>query len=191
MSLNPKKIYGKWNEGYVLDDHIIESIYLGIDAYGHAMYDNTRSKLGDLLYNFKYKNKHDNLNNIITLIKPFLKQWKALQNINIVMPVPPSNKNRDYQPVTELANSIATVINKPFTDKILTKQSAIESKNSENKPKIKNSIKALQKAKSKHSILLVDDLYDTGITLNECVSVLQKDPLLLEIYVLAMTKTKG
>ena len=61
MPLNPKRIDGNRNEEHVLDNHIIESKYSGADAYGYDMYKNTRSKLGELLYFFKHKNKHDKL----------------------------------------------------------------------------------------------------------------------------------
>ena len=43
----------------------------------------------------------------------------------------------------------------------------------------------------KHSILLIDDLYKTGLTLTHCVSALREDPLVDKIYVLAVTKTRN
>ena len=48
----------------------------------------------------------------------------------------------------------------------------------------------LIKATRPHNILLIDDLYSTGETINECVSVLKADPLLKNIYVLLMTRTR-
>lgn len=57
--------------------------------------------------------------------------------------------------------------------------------------KLSGTILALKKANKKHNILLVDDLYSTGATLNECVKILREDQLLGKIYVLTMTKTKG
>lgn len=41
------------------------------------------------------------------------------------------------------------------------------------------------------SILVIDDLYSTGATLNEVCKVLRNDKNVKIIYCLAMTKTKG
>ena len=40
-------------------------------------------------------------------------------------------------------------------------------------------------------ILLVDDIYSTGTTANECVKILKEDPNVLSVSLLAITKTKG
>jgi len=56
---------------------------------------------------------------------------------------------------------------------------------------MKGNIIANIRATKPHTILLVDDLFDTGSTISECVSVLREDPKLKKIYVLAMTKTMG
>ena len=55
---------------------------------------------------------------------------------------------------------------------------------------LEGSIIAKTKATRPHTILIIDDLYSTGKTMSECVSVLKADPLLKKIYVLAMTKTR-
>ena len=41
------------------------------------------------------------------------------------------------------------------------------------------------------SILIVDDLYSTGATLNEVCKILKQDKNVGNIYCLVMTKTKG
>lgn len=41
------------------------------------------------------------------------------------------------------------------------------------------------------NILLVDDLYDSGATLNEAVNVLKTDKNVNEVHVLVMTQTRG
>ena len=41
------------------------------------------------------------------------------------------------------------------------------------------------------NILVIDDLYSTGATLNETCKTLRKDSNVKNIYCLAMTKTKG
>ncbi len=45
-------------------------------------------------------------------------------------------------------------------------------------------------AKRKCSILLIDDIYNTGSTANECTKVLKSDPLIDKVYYLAIGKTR-
>ncbi|MDR1101404.1 MAG: hypothetical protein LBL34_03505 [Clostridiales bacterium] len=51
-------------------------------------------------------------------------------------------------------------------------------------------IELLKNAKRKCNILLIDDLFSTGATLNECAKALKTDELVDNIYVLALTKTR-
>lgn len=53
--LNPVRIYGAWDEGIVLDKHIIKSIFLGCDEKGKEKFENTRTEIGELIYKFKYQ----------------------------------------------------------------------------------------------------------------------------------------
>ena len=44
-------------------------------------------------------------------------------------------------------------------------------------------------AKRTYNVLIVDDLYSTGKSLNECVHALRTDKMVKDIYVLTITKT--
>lgn len=53
--MNPTRIFGNWKSGYALDMHTISSTYLGMNDFGHDVFDNKRSYLGELLYRLKYR----------------------------------------------------------------------------------------------------------------------------------------
>lgn len=192
MNINPIKLLGNWDEGYALDKHAISSIPLGEDVFGHMQFDTTRSEIGELLYYFKYRNKYDNLCEIIELAKPFLDSWKILKSVDLVLSVPSSNKDRLYQPAFEIAHEIAMYLKIPFADDVLQKSSSLQSKDMsyEEKQQLKGAITVTKKLVRRLNVLLVDDLYQTGVTLKECVNVLRKDLNVNKVYVLTVTKTK-
>lgn len=53
--LNPTQIYGTWDEGIVIDNHMIKSVFLGYDEDGKEKFENTRTELGELLTNLSIK----------------------------------------------------------------------------------------------------------------------------------------
>ena len=190
MSINPMEIRGNWDKGYVLDNHVLESISRHENAQGPAQFDTTRTPLGELMFELKYRGRYSAANDILEMIKPFLASFTELQHVNLVIPAPASTR-RDFQPVDEIAMAIANYLHIPFTDAILVKTSPLKSKNmSKSSKKLAGSIVARKKAGRPINILLVDDLYESGKTLHECVSVLRDDSMIRDIYVLAMTKTR-
>ncbi len=40
------KLIGSWKKGLAFDIHTVESLYLGVDQFGHDRFDNTRSEMG-------------------------------------------------------------------------------------------------------------------------------------------------
>lgn len=135
MSINPIKLLGNWDDGYAMDIHVISSDYLGIDGYSHPQYDNKRSDIGELLYQYKYKNVQKNIDKIIYLVIPFLDQWNVSKSVDIVISAPSSKKNREYQPAVEIARRIAKHLNIPFMDDVLRKETDEQSKNMEKSQK--------------------------------------------------------
>lgn len=194
MAINPIKLVGNWAEGYAMDVHTIRSIYLGEDQYGRPEFDNTRSEIGELVYQLKYKYKEEVVYDIIKMINPFLRRWKVINNVDLVIPVPPSKKDRKFQPVFLISEKIAESLNKPIDLELLEKIDLKQLKNlgPEEKTKaISGSILKHKKFERNVNILVIDDLYESGSTLRETCDVLRKDRYVKNIYVLTMTKTKG
>lgn len=185
--IKPIKITGAWNEGIVISNHMLKSTFLGYDEKGNEIFKNKRTELGELIYKFKYKNDKKCLDKIMNILKPILDNWNIKEQIDIVIPVPPSNKNRIYQPVCVLAKEISIYLNKEYDSKILFKLNNIQAKDGSN---IKNTIIQNSKIKEPSNILVIDDLYSSGSTLNEVCKVLKKDKNVKRIYCLVMTKTK-
>lgn len=185
--LNPIRIYGTWDEGIVLDNHMLKSVFLGYDNRGREKFENTRTEIGELIYKYKYKNSADSLIKIINLIKDIIEKWDLKRKIDMVIPVPPSNKMRSYQPVFEIAKEIANFLDKDCRLDILLKEDDLQAKDNFN---VEGRFKQIVKINQPANVLIVDDLYSTGATLNEVCKILREDRNVMKIYVLAITKTK-
>ena len=122
------------------------------------------------------------------LIKDILDRWNLKEKIDIIIPVPPSNKTREYQPVFEIAKEIAKYLGKECKVDVLSKESNLQVKDGYN---INGMIKQNKNIENEANILIIDDLYSTGATLNEVCKVLRNDNNVKNLYCLAMTKTKG
>lgn len=193
MSLHPLKLEGPWKEGYALDFHSKQSIYMGDDANGKPMFSTDRTEIGELVYQLKYREDVSCVEKIIELVISFLVTWDRTNLVSYVIPVPAS-KQRICQPVYLIAERIANYLKVGWSEHILGKVKSDELKMSsieEKERKIAGSIIKKKAATLDQTVLLVDDLYESGSTLRECVRVLREDPKIKEIYVLCLTKTKG
>lgn len=192
VKINPIPLYGNWDLGFALDVHVIESVPLGEDAYGHLRFNNTRSPIGELLTDFKYHGRYGNLIEIVDTAKRFLESQPEMKNVESILPVPPT-KIRAYQPTFEIAQALAEELKVFYRNDILENISDVEAKglSADEKYQLVGSIVKRKMASRKHNTLLIDDLYQTGSTLEQCTSLLRQDPLINKIYVLTITKTKN
>lgn len=164
-----------------------KSIFLGYDENGREIFNNTRTYIGELIYKYKYKNEKNCLLEIVKVIKEFLESLNLVDKFDVIVPVPPTNKNRKYQPVFEIAKEIAKCYNKECKLNALHNESNFQVKNGYD---IKGKIKQTNKIEKISNIIVIDDLYSTGKTLNEVCKVLKRDNNVRNIYCLVMTKTK-
>lgn len=187
------KLEGNWKTGFAYDLHTLSSEYLGQDANGRDRYNNTRSEMGELVYQLKYQ--HDE--SVVKRIVDLLESISAFKKIDIVVPIPPSNKHRAHQPVYSVATEFATRLGLSVYLDVLDK-----SKGSQELKAIegtKERIKELKKTMeivntydiSGKNILLLDDLYRSGSTLNVATELLYSEANVKDVYVLTMTKTRS
>jgi len=184
MGINPVRLRGNWDEGWALDMHVVS-----IEAVGLDTFNTTRTKIGELTYQLKYRNVNT-IEEIVELAKIFFDKWDKLGEVDVIMPAPPS-KIRHIQPVFGIAYSIAEKYDIPYRDDVLLKSSEAESKDMKKRKKLlSGTITVLEEAAKAQNILLIDDLYSTGATLRECVERLQQDYLAKNVYVVTMTMNR-
>ena len=192
IRINPIELEGAWNKGFALDYHTIKSVPLGEDPFGHMQYDTTYTPMGELLKQFKYKNQYENVIEIVDTVVAFLGEHPEMMNVQSVLPVPPSNRMRAYQPTFELAELLAKRLGAFYSADVLEKRTESEYKNLSAAEKLSEHGMIVQnlKADRKIDILLIDDIYQTGSTLRQCTEVLRGDPNIDKIYVLTITNTR-
>jgi competence protein ComFC len=192
LKINPIQLFGIWKEGYALDYHSITSEFMGTDEWGRDRFHTIRSDLGELLYQFKYNQDRSKLDQIMRFVKPFISHWQAIKEIDVILPVPPSNNNREFQPVFELSKKIADYLEIPTYNDVLEKKSASQAKNlsKTDKREISGSIVRKKRFLKVVNVLVIDDLYATGTTLHETVKALKTDANVKDVYVLTITKTR-
>ena len=185
------RIQGNWDAGYVLDLHVESSDFIGYDEFGHAKYDTKRTELGELVYRLKYNRDTSVIDEIVGLIRGFA----PFSTIDVIIPVPPSNISRTFQPVVEIAKRIGCSLGiQVLTDAVTKTKNTPELKNvltvEEKYDILKDVFKVADELTRGKIVLLLDDLYDTGATLRAITNAVYEQGGARKVKVLALTKTR-
>lgn len=186
------KINGPWKQGYAFDIHTIESIYTGDNEYGHPTFDTKRSPMGQCVYELKYGQHLPILDKIVEMIIRDRSFNKFIDNIDIIIPVPPSNKYRKIQPVLVCSQKIAEKFNKIIRCDIINSTNREELKNAATEEKydiIKSSITFNDEIRKTKKLLIFDDVFDSGSTLSAITNTFIEKGY-SHIYVFTLTKTR-
>jgi predicted amidophosphoribosyltransferase len=192
-SIHPTRIPGRWSAGFALDYHTISSDFVGHDEYGHPKFDTKRSELGELLYRLKYGSDSAVIVEIGAAATEFLRSWNP--GVGLIVPVPPS-RTRGLQPVSVLAETIGKNLGLPVRSDAVTRVKAV--------PQLKDvfeydaRVKLLHEAHSAEPaiaegkrILLFDDLFRSGATMNSITETLYQGGKASEVFVLTITRTRS
>jgi predicted amidophosphoribosyltransferase len=187
------QIPGRWRAGYALDYHTLTSTYLGDDEYGRAMFDTKRSEVGELLYRLKYRSDKSALGELVEVAARFVREWNP--GLTILVPVPPS-RVRAEQPVHLVAERLGTSIGIPVDPNGVTRVKET--------PELKNvyaydeRLRLLDGAHRTEAsvvkgqrVLLFDDLYRSGATMNAITAALYDEGDAADVYALTLTRTRS
>jgi predicted amidophosphoribosyltransferase len=193
VKMNPTKLPGVWTDGYALESqHTLSSQFLGYDSFGNPQFDTRRSELGELVFRLKNRNDKDTLESIADTAVQFIEGWNP--SFDLIVPMPPSRKRLEYQPVVEIANAIGERLSKVVNSTALTKVK--ETDELKNVFDYQQRINLLEgafnvdfEAVRGKRILLVDDLFRSGATATVATQHLLRNGA-AAVYVLAVTKTR-
>jgi predicted amidophosphoribosyltransferase len=197
IKFNPQKISGNWFEGYALDFHTLSSTFLGYDEFGHPVFDTLRSEIGELLLKLKYRSDRSVLHDIIEATIYFIKhEWGIADILDAIIPIPPSNVRRVVQPVIEIADGLSTKLDIALYRDILRKvRETPELKDiydyHERLKLLQNNLSVANNIIGGKNILVFDDLFRSGATLNAATKVMYEEGKVARIYVLTLTKTRS
>ena len=194
--INPQEIHGNWRAGWALDIHTLLSRPLPGGGY-----DTERTEFGEWVFQLKYRHDKTKIQPIAEIAAKFVKENFAVDGhlvlpyITAIIPIPPSDINRAFQPVTEVAQEIGKLLSVPVRTDYLTKVKRTEPL--KNLPDVESKREQLRGAFVVESqdlknrcVLLVDDLYDSGTTLTEATKVLYEQGGVQHVLVLTLTRTR-
>ena len=192
VEITPKGIQGRWNEGFALDLHTLESKYLGDDEFGHPQFENVYSEIGKLLHLLKSKKDKSVIDPIVATAVEFVhgRDWKP----EIVVTVPPS-RIRLFQPLKALGKGLAEQLGVVFCEGCIEKtRDTPQLKNVYEYEKRRELLDGAFRADAAKvegkRVLLLDDLYRSGATMNAVTTALKQSGKAADVFVLAITKTR-
>lgn len=194
VTTNSKKLAGRWREGYALDYHTLSSIYLGENEFGHAEFETTRSEVGELLYRLKYhQGGKAAVGPLVSAAARFVRSWKP--GAEVLIPVPPS-RARATQPVLLLGEAIAKRLKVPFEPACIKRTKKLpELKNvyeyDERSRLLEGAHKVATSKVKGLIVLLFDDLYRSGATMNAITEALYDRGKAADVFALAITRTRS
>ena len=148
-----------------------------------------------MLLNYKFNDKPYIYNTFVNFLKKNEKIFIQIKKYDIIIPVPISKKRfkeRGYNQSELIARKIAKYAGIKYANNVLIKtknniaQSLLEEQNRKENVKGVYKLNCSKKIKNKN-ILLIDDIYTTGSTVNECSKIL-KDADVNKIGIFTLAK---
>lgn len=186
-----RQILGKWRKGFALDIHTISSTPIGHNEHGHMQFETIRSEIGELLYKLKNKEDQSVVPEIVAAAVEALKP--SLSKFDVLVPVPPSTQ-RTVQPVTLLADAIGKGLNIPVVRAVTKVKETPQLKNIydlDERAKLLNGAFKVDQSIAGKRVLLFDDLYRSGATMNTITEALIDDGKAADVMAFAITRTRS
>ncbi len=191
---NPQEIHGNWRAGWALDVHTLASRPLPGGGYETA-----RTELGESVYQLKYRHDTNKIQPIVEIAVEFLKGefrvdgHPVVPHIEAILPIPLSS-HETFQPVPEIATQMGQILGVPVPLDYLIKAKNTGRHNFESEESRREQLQGAFAVQTKNRqyrcVLLLDDIYNSGVTLTEAIEVLQKQGGIHDVLVLTLTYTR-
>ena len=140
-------------------------------------------EIRDTILKYKFNEKSYIYRTFLEFIKNNEKICAQIKKYDIIMPVPISKKRfsaRGYNQSSLIAKNFANMLNLEYTEKVLIKfkdnKPQSEMKQDTRKSNVKGVYKVINKEKIyKKTVLIIDDIFTTGNTVDECAKVLKEN----------------
>ncbi len=178
-SPHPRLLKGPWRVGFALDFH---SSFRGAEW--------NRSAIGELVYRLKYE---EDCSVLPLLVKHALALFAAhpqMAEFDVIVPVPPSTP-RPFQPLEAYCQALAQAVDKPMKNCLVKTRPTQPQKEMKTLAQKRANVAgafAVQGNVAGQRILLVDDLHDSGATLEEITRLLLQHGA-HQVNVLTWTRT--
>lgn len=188
----PRRIWGLWRGGCALDVHTLSSIPIGYDQFGHVRSETIRSDVGNLLYGLKYSRQRTCLEPLVIAAADFVARWRP--PVDAIVPIPP-NSRRSEQPVPLIADGLAAAMGTPVANSVRQVRDVWQLKSVHDTDERLRLLEGLHEVAPGcfcgRRVLLPDDLYRSGATMNAIAKELHERGEAAEVYALVMTMTRS
>jgi competence protein ComFC len=190
--IHPQRVAGKWKSGIALDFHTTTSTPVGHDEHGRMRFETVRPEIAELLYKLKYRGDQTAAQSIIDTAANFLSPHRG--NFDLIIPVPPSAQ-RAIQPVLVLASGIGDATGLPVVSCVTTTRPTTQLKevtDPDQRKALLDGLYAVDQSQTHGKrVLLFDDLFRSGSTMNAITDVLLVQGKASSVSVLTITRTRS
>jgi competence protein ComFC len=180
---HPRELHGPWAAGWALDFH---SRFFGADW--------TRSQAGDLAYRFKYEGQRSLVETLADQLAALVVEQPELAQADAIVPVPPSSP-RAFDPVSALCDALGKRLDRPVWCALAKTRVTAPQKEMRTLAQKRANVAGafivtadrFREVRGKR-LLVLDDLYDSGATLEEITCTLQRASV-SAVLVLTLTRT--
>jgi len=176
---HPRQLPGPWEAGWALGFH---SQFTGADW--------KRSETGELAYRLKYQGDLSVLPALVNQAATMVADHPELALVDAIVPVPPS-KPRLNDPVSSFSEALAQRLDLAFLPMIIKSRQTAPQKEmhtmAQKRVNVAGAFDLQSPIKDKH-LLVIDDLFDSGATLEEITRLLRRAGA-ARVCVLTLTRT--
>lgn len=176
---HPRPLVGPWDVGWALGFH---SRYSG-DKW-------SRSGVGTLAHKLKYRQDRSALKPLVEMIMALMSEHRELADVDVITPAPPTT-TKEFDHVRELADALGAGLGIPVRVVVSRTKETEPQKEMrslvQKKANVAGAFGVTEDVKGKR-VLVVDDFYDSGATLDEIGRVLRRAGA-SRIAVLTLTRT--